>query len=258
MEIKWYGWKPDVPDKRDWKYSLGVTGKLIEAPPKVDLRASGFLPPVYTQGDLGSCTAQSLCALFFYVNKMQTGLSLLTSRLFLYYNERVEESTVQSDAGAMIRTGIKTMIQQGNCNEYLWPYDITKFAQKPPDVCYASASKHQSTVYRSVSRTLVDMRGCLAEGYPFVGGISVYDSFESDEVAKTGIVPMPGPGESLLGGHAVIFVGYDDTTKMFTAQNSWGTDWGDKGCFYVPYDFMTDPDLADDLWMVHDVEKPEV
>lgn len=257
MNIEWYGWKRDLPDFRDWRYTRGVTGKRVgPLPPKVDLRASGFLPPVYDQGPLGSCTAQALCTLFFYVNKQDTGLSLLTSRLFLYYEERKEEGTVWSDSGAMIRTGIKVMVSTGNCNEYLWPYKIDRFSENPDPICYKSASKHQSTAYRSVSQNMDDLRSCLAEGFPYVGGIAIYDSFESDAVARTGMVPMPGINERLLGGHAVTFVGYDDASRRFIVQNSWGDDWGDKGFFYLPYDYCTNLDLADDFWMIHNVEIP--
>lgn len=257
MEIEWYGWKRDLPDFRDLKYSLGVSGRrVIALPPKVDLRESGRLPPVYSQGPLGSCTAQALCTLFFYVNRQDNGLALLASRLFLYYEERKAEGTVFSDAGAMIRSGIKVMVKVGSCNEQLWPYQIDRFSEEPDPICYASASKHQSTVYRSLYPDVTEMRACLAEGFPFVGGIAVYDSFESDAVAQTGLMPMPSPTERLLGGHAITFVGYDDAVRRFIVQNSWGTDWGDKGFFYLPYDYAVNKDLADDFWMIHNVERP--
>lgn len=83
------------------------------------------------------------------------------------------------------------------------------------------------------------MKGCLNSGFPFVVGILVYSSFETNKVASTGMVPMPGPKESLLGGYW-----YVDT------RNSWGTRWGDRGYFYIPYDYLLSTSLSSDLWSI--------
>jgi C1A family cysteine protease len=99
------------------------------------------------------------------------------------------------------------------------------------------------------------MKGCLAAGYPFVFGFTVYESFESDAVAKTGVVEMPAPSEKVLGGHAVVAVGYDDSTQRFIVRNSWGPGWGMGGYFTIPYAYLTDSNLADDFWTVHLVAK---
>ena len=92
------------------------------------------------------------------------------------------------------------------------------------------------------------MRKCLAEGFPFVFGFTVYDGFESASVAKSGKLNLPKPGEKVLGGHAVCAVGYDDKAKRVIVRNSWGTDWGMKGFFTMPYDYVSNSSLADDFW----------
>ncbi len=210
-----YGWLPDLPDHRD--YLFGVRRPLVQAlPPSVDLRA--LCSPVEDQGQLGSCTANALAgALEFLEKKDKVPFSDL-SRLFIYYNERVVEHTVKADSGAQIRDGIKTLASQGVCSEKLWPYTISKFAVKPTTGCYADAKKHLITTYARL-QTLDDMRSCLASGYPFVFGFTVYESFESTPlVAKSGIVPMPGPTERTLGGHAVCAVGYNDAKKRFIVE----------------------------------------
>jgi len=98
--------------------------------------------------------------------------------------------------------------------------------------------------------TLDEMLGCLADGFPFEFGFSVYESFESDQVARTGLVPMPKRGESLLGGHAVVGVGYDQATERLIVRNSWGVGWGDKGYFYLPFAYASNRNLSDDFWKV--------
>jgi C1A family cysteine protease len=172
------------------------------------------------------------------------------SRLFIYYNERVIEGTVASDSGAMIRDGIKTVAKQGACPETTWPYLIQKFATKPTHASYVQAAKHKVSLYQRLTPIASQLKGCLASGFPFVFGFTVYESFESPAVAKTGKVPMPGPTESVLGGHAVMAVGYDESKQVFIVRNSWGPGWGIKGYFTMPYAYLTNPHLADDFWTI--------
>jgi C1A family cysteine protease len=243
-----FGWVPDVPDQRDLVYAAprAVTKAL---PKKVDLRKG--CPAVYNQGDLGSCTANAIAAAIEFDQIKQKEADRFTpSRLFIYYQERVIEHTVKEDSGAMIRDGVKSVAKTGVPPETDWPYVIGKFTQRPPKKAYSDAPLGKAVQYRRVPQTLAQMRGCLAEGYPFVIGFSVYESFESDAVAKTGKAPMPSKSEKLLGGHAVLVVGYDDTAKRFLVRNSWGTGWAMSGYFTIPYDYYTDSNLADDLWTV--------
>lgn len=242
-----YGWMPDLPDHRDYLYSA-VRRVAIQLPGSVDLRP--MCPPIEDQGALGSCTGNAIVGALEFL-ELKDKLPLVDlSRLFVYYNERVMEHTVQSDAGAQIRDGIKSVAKQGVCSEKKWPYIISKFTVKPPAACYKEALQHHIVEYHRLT-TLDDMRSCLAEGYPFVFGFTVYESFESEQVAKTGVVQMPKKNERLLGGHAVVGVGYNDKQKRFIVRNSWGTDWGKKGYFTMPYAYLQNPQLASDFWVVH-------
>jgi len=178
----------------------------------------------------------------------------MPSRLFIYYNERVIEHTVDNDNGAQIRDGIKSVNKQGVCPEKLWPYDVGSFTKKPSARCYTEALKHQVLSYQRVVRDLKSMKGCLAQGYPFVFGFTVYDGFETPTVARTGKLEMPKPNESVQGGHAVVAVGYDDSKKRFIVRNSWGPGWGLKGYFTMPYEYLEEENLSDDFWTIRLVE----
>ena len=138
-------------------------------------------------------------------------------------------------------------------NEKSWPYVISKFTNKPTDSCYKEATGNKAVKYQRLMRTLYDFKSCLASGFPFVGGFSVYESFESNEVAQTGKMPMPTANEQLLGGHAVMFVGYDDSINCWIVRNSWGNKWGDKGYFYMPYEYLLNRNLSDDFWVIQKV-----
>jgi C1A family cysteine protease len=223
--------------------------KLLALPTKFDL--TNICPGVYDQGQLGSCTANAIAgAIEFEQIKQDLKPFFTPSRLFIYYNERAMEGTVDSDSGAQIRDGIKSVSKQGDCPETEWPYDISKFKTKPPAKCYKDALKYKVVLYQRLIQNLNQMKGCLASGYPFVFGFSVYESFEGPQVAKTGVVPMPAQGEQQLGGHAVMAVGYDDASQRFNVRNSWGTGWGIKGYFTIPYAYLTQASLASDFWTI--------
>jgi C1A family cysteine protease len=245
-----YGWIKDVHDPRDRKFSVPAQIAAAPLPPSIDLRS--LCPPVYNQERLGSCTANAIAAALEFDAMKQGQPAVIPSRLFIYYNERVMEGTVDQDAGAQIRDGIKSVATQGVCPESEWPYDISQYAVQPPQSCYTDAAKHLALVYESITQDLDDLRGALAANLPFVFGFDVYARFESEEVAQTGIVPMPRWPQRCIGGHAVMAVGYDDSKEMFLVRNSYGADWGQQGYFEMPYDYV-DSDLASDFWQIRTV-----
>jgi C1A family cysteine protease len=246
-EIRHYGWIPDVPDQRDHLYAAPPQ-YLAALPASADLRAK--CPPVYDQGALGSCTANAIAGAVEFDRMKQKMPDLVPSRLFIYYNERVIEGTVPIDSGAMLRDGIKSVASDGVCPEPEWPYDIAKFARKPTAKCYADARLDRAISYQSILQDLNQMKGCLASGYPFVFGFTVYESFESEAVRKSGHAPMPEWGERPIGGHAVMAVGYDDAKQWFVVRNSWGPVWGLKGYFTLPYAYMIQTGLSKDFWTI--------
>ncbi len=243
--VQGYGWIPDQADTRDLKYAVSQP-VIKQLPLKVDLRPQ--LPPVYSQGQIGSCTAQSVCAAFHFCQMKEKLYNFAPSRLFTYYTTRDLEGTVNEDSGAMLRNTIKSINKVGACPESIWPYDVNKLTLKPTQTCYDTASRHTAVSYYQVSQNLNQMKGCLAEGFPFAFGMTVYDSFESDELASTGVVQLPTQNEQQVGGHAVLVVGYDDAQQRFMVRNSWGSDWGIAGYFTLPYAYIVNPDLATDFW----------
>jgi len=243
---KGYGWKPDLPDQRDFIFAPHPT-LILAIPSKMDLRSE--MPPVVDQGELGSCTANALAGAVDYEQVKRKVDCSPSSRLFIYYNERVIEDSVGFDSGAMLRDGIKTLAMEGVCIEDRWPYDISRFTELPPDSCYADAAVFKIVEYRRVT-SLRDLKASLAAGYPVAFGFTVYDSFESPEVAHKGIVPMPGQDESVRGGHAVLAVGYDDLQNRIIVRNSWGAVWGMDGYFTMPYAYIEDRNLSDDFWQI--------
>jgi len=246
--VKKMGWVPDLPDFRDKVLAL-PEAKTKNLPEKKDLRPAEHFE-IYDQGELGSCTANAICAAYHFDQIREGKKDFTPCRLFVYYNERAMEGSVDEDAGAQIRDGIKSIHKLGVCDEALWPYDITKFTQKPSEECYRQAKSNRAVKYARVSHSLHSMRGCINEGFPFVFGFMVFSSFMTGEVSKTGYMTMPQISDSLLGGHAVMAVGYDDKKRHFIVRNSWGQEWGDKGYFYMPYDYVIIPSLVSDMWAI--------
>jgi C1A family cysteine protease len=238
-----YGWHPSIPDKRNRRFLRAP----VALPAAVDWTQK--LPPCYDQGDLGSCTANAIAGAIQFLQAVKPDPLVMPSRLFIYYNERVMEGTVNSDAGAELKDGIKSVNRQGVCPESVWPYEDARLTLMPSEECYREASEDFVLQYESVDNTVLnDIKAALVQG-PVVGGFSVYDSFESDAVAQSGMVPMPNLAtESVQGGHAVLLVGYN--YNQFIVRNSWGTAWGMGGYFQIPFEYFTDGDLASDFWIL--------
>jgi C1A family cysteine protease len=250
-----YGWVPDFPDHRD-EFFTATQSQIQAVPPKWDLRKDGnFDFDIYDQGQLGSCTGNGIAAAIEYAQR-QSKMSnpFIPSRLFIYYNERVIEGTVNSDNGAQIRDGLKTVSSDGVPPETSWPYDVNRFTVKPPPAVYTAAADRKVLVYRRVDQSLTDMKVVLSLNFPIVIGFSVFESFESRAAANSGDAPLPGLGERLKGGHCVLLVAYDDQAQRFTFRNSWGQGWGAEGYGTLPYAYLTNAQLARDFWTIELVQ----
>jgi C1A family cysteine protease len=213
----------------------------------VDLRY--LCPPIYNQGQLGDCTACAIAAAYEF-NEMKEHI-FTPSRLFIYYNARKINGTINEDSGVTLHIGVQSIVHYGTCSESLWQYDIDKFKDKPSPECYFMARNHRCTKYNRVAQTLDATRSSLIAGYPFVFGINLYSSFYDESVAKTGNVTVPQSNESIVGGHAMICVGFDDIRNVFIVRNSWGTEWGDLGYCYIPYKYLLNSTMASDFWVLH-------
>lgn len=249
-----YHWKPDRPDSRDHLF----TAVPSVAPAVVDLRT--YASTIEDQGQLGSCTGQAIAGAIELIDR-KNRKTLDVSRLFIYYEERVLEGTVNYDAGAYIRDGIKVCYTKGAPLETLWPYNIRKWATKPTSAAYNDALKRKVTGYqRCVDFAAV--KNAVALGNPVVIGFYVYESFEQgawQQANGSGLMPYPNTAtEQFLGGHAVCIVGYNDNLAggRFICRNSWGTAWADRGYFYMPYDVIRNTSMSSDFWVISAVKNP--
>src|SRR5690242_12891829 len=238
------GWTRSLPDHRD--FLRAEPPPTMELPEAVDLSPL-FPSPPFDQGDFGSCVFNAGAALMQYQQRRQGFPVWMPSRLFWYKNVRLMEGTGNEDAGAVIRDAIKSLNATGVCYEALWPYDEKHFSPPPSQECYDVAENHQALRYARVRQYARYLKSELAQGNPVIFGATLYESFESAEVAKTGRVPYPGKDESPLGGHCMLAVGYDGDSVL--VRNSWGTSWGEGGYCWMPMDYLCSTNLADDFWV---------
>lgn len=242
-----FGWKPSLPDTRDLIADASEIKILAEVDPRADLSTP------YDQGNLGSCTANATGAAAEYDAALNgTPFASRPSRLFIYYGEREIEGSVGYDAGAYGRDGFKVMHKVGVPDEQTWGYDISRFAEKPPPEAYGEAPRHKIGPYKAVRRSVRQMKAVLSNRQTVAFGFSVFESFESDEVARTGLVPEPVAGERMLGGHEVLIVGYlKDYPHHALCRNSWGTGWGIAGYFLFPWSMILDSNVSGDFRTVY-------
>jgi C1A family cysteine protease len=273
------GWLPDLPDVRDLtpeqpqitamleQTSVLKAREALEAPPsKVDLRQ--YFSPIEDQGTLGSCTANAAVGLVEYFQRRAKNEYIDASRLFVYKATRNYLGWT-GDTGAYLRSTAGALALFGAPPERFWPYDIDNFDVEPSAFCYAFGQQFQTIKYYRLDpagttpdQLLDQVRGHLASGLPSMFGFTVYSSIS--QANANGDIPFPAEGERVLGGHAIVAVGYDDdyvisnangpdTTGALKIRNSWGADWGDEGYGAIPYEYIA-RGLAEDFWVILDAE----
>ncbi len=232
--------KPSLPDDRDYIYKNDSTEVLRES---VDLREWDTI--VESQDSLGSCSSNALTNAYeLCVNRLYPKYFTHLSRLFIYYNTRVEYGDIQKDDGMFLRDGLKSLAKFGVCSEELWPYDITKFNYAPSEECYKDAEKRKIFKYEKLISNYY-IAQVLNNNKPVVFGMEIYDSF-MDLNERISTVNLPSRKEKSLGGHAMCMVGYDLEKKLFLAKNSFGPNWGDNGYCWIPFDYITQEGY--DIW----------
>ena len=242
------GWRREPVDQRDMVFRVGQgVHPLLELPARVDNRST--CPRVEDQADIGSCTAQAGTSLVEHCHLRAGEPAPDLSRLFTYYTTRVDVAgwDPDDDSGAYIRDTLKSLARYGSCEERLWPYRTGEFGTRPSDAAYDAANLRRVTEYRRCDG-LSGVKEALAAGLCVEGGFDVPEGIFSAECQLTGLVPELQPGEEPVGGHAVLFCGYDDASQTLLFQNSWGTGWGDGGYGRLPYVYLYGH--ASDFWTV--------
>lgn len=248
MPIKGLGWKPPLPNAHK-KWFKDFCRVSATNPNVVDLGPE--CPPIYDQGQLGSCTSFSSCSLAQFLILKSKLWDFVPSFLAEYYWTRLGEGTQSQDAGASVQDAVNTLHTWGLANSALWWYNVNKFAVKPNHDVANDAGKHKIGTPVALQQNLNELQTCLADGYPFVFGFTVYQSFET--IGSDGIMPLPKPNEQILGGHAVMAVGYNNTTQYVKVRNSWGVDFGLSGYFLMPYSYLLNTNYCSDFWTANSV-----
>ncbi|OIO22098.1 cysteine protease [Candidatus Micrarchaeota archaeon CG1_02_47_40] len=245
-----FGWLPDLPDERDYTRETPKIKALLkkekETPSKIDLRKD--CPKIFNQGEIGSCTANAAAALLEYHNIRTYKKEGALSRMFIYKSTR-DLMQSKGDSGAYIRTTMGALALFGAPPEKYWEYEEKSLDEAPPAFCYSFAQNYQALAYFRLT-SLQEIKETLCEGIPAMFGFRVYASIEEAEGGK---IPFPEEEEEVLGGHAVMAVGYEDEMKIggckgaFIIRNSWGEEWGERGYGYLPYEYLLSG-LALDWW----------
>lgn len=236
-----FGWIPDNPDCHD-QYTIYSSANNTHL---VDLR--NISPGIYNQRVIKSGVANALAGLYeFHLIQKDINIVFIPSRLFIYYNQRVLMNSTEYDSGSQIKTGLQVLKQYGVCPETKWPYHNDYLEYEPLNECYEYPIE-KFTYYR-LHHTIDSLKSALTNKNPFVFGMALYSEFL--EIKEDGVLAMPNKDSKYLGGQCVMAVGYDDNKQSFIIRNSFGVEWGDKGHFYMPYDYITETNLCRDFWII--------
>lgn len=249
MTTRVYGWRADQPDHRDYHANFAAV-RAEPLPPMVDRRAA--CPAIYDQGARGNCTAQAVGGSLHFTGLERRTTAQKPSPRFIYFFTRQIEGNAGRDSGATLRGTMKAVASYGYCGESLCGNPVVDYNKRPSREAIAAGAKAalRSSFYARVAQTGPDLKAAVATGNPVAFGCSISDSFESRQVTRSGVVPMPAAGEKIIGGHAMLIVGYDDAAQVFIVRNSWGADWGARGYCFMPYAFILNRGIAADFWTV--------
>lgn len=258
-----YNVAKDIADPRDYQYRKLLEESIpIETVHDSDL--SGKFPPMWNQGKLGSCQSFAVDAIDAYIR----GYSFTPSHLFEYYNVRSMEGTAGQDSGGNLRDTCAALARFGVCRASLWPYNLYRFTQKPPQAAYDDANADNDRIYTYYRVNSIDeIRHALTNGHAPLIGIDVYENLEIDKTLDNGVIPPP-EGED-LGGHALVIVGHHDNdapsckapnfidsvfikhpTGCVKIRNSWGKGIGLDGSGYFLCSYETLEKMLMDIWII--------
>ena len=257
MEGRKFGWIRDPKDPKDRMMAAHHPVITRDLPEETDL--TGDFPEIFDQGQEGSCVWNATVAVEMFCQEKQASKTIeMMSRNFGYYMTRAKEGTCKEDVGCCIRNAMWIAAHFGIPHESTWPYNPDTLFTLPSFKAFREAKQHQSLEYFRVDWTdLKEVMGCLADGWPIVFGMSIYESFESATTQKSGVVPVPNTSsEKSYGGHCMVIVGYKWVGEelFFKVRNSWGDKWGQAGHCWIPAQIITSPVLSDDFWTIRKIE----
>ena len=232
------GLKKSSQDKRDLKLSV-PSNKVL--PNKAEVK---LIRCIYDQGDIGSCSSNVICNQIMSLKELTD--NEYPSRLFQYYISREITNNEEDDNGCTYRDAYRGLAKDGFTDNKLWPYDTSKFAEKPTQECYDKANKTLVKKYMSLTPCLYAIQYAISQNLPVAFGTMIYESFK--ELDENFIASRPSG--LALGGHALLIIGYSNETKLFKIQNSWGVQWGDNGCCYMHYDHVLNPEWSFEFWVI--------
>ena len=234
-------------------YKLGLRRSEVDhrdlkmcVPPNVVLPVKAEVPlrAIYNQQDINACSANVIANQILSLEGYKD--YVMPSRLFQYYNSRLIDGTTTEDEGTTYRTAYKGLAKFGFCDENIWEYTKDNVFKQPAEEGYDKANKTLVQKYKSLVPSLYAIKYAIAQGYPVAIGVMLHENFNN---LDSNFV-IPPPQSCAVGGHALLAISYNDTTRLFKVVNSWGVEWGDKGCCYMRYEDMVNPNYVFEHWCI--------
>lgn len=218
----------------------------------IDLRSN--FTAIRNQGAVGSCVSHALASIYEYFLRCNGVVTPDLSELFLYYNSREIDGNVNEDTGSTLQAAMKSLAEQGICDEQVWPYEPENINVKPSEAAYQDALTRKVKTSLNVALNVDAFKSALEDGFPIAISINVFESFTT---GARGFIPMPSPEEKQSeehGRHAMVICGFSDEQKVFVVRNSWGLEFGDSGYCYIPYAYISNPALTNWAAIIKEIE----
>lgn len=217
--------------------------------------------PEATNQITSSCAAHAACACR---SMLEGNKDLILSKSFLYFQTRVLEKSTDRDCGVTIKNIMKSLRKWGVCEEKYMGNE-EDFKQVPSKDAFENAKKYKIKDYLRINSLYGIKNWLIGAKQPVLFGLQVTEDLKSDKVAQTGILPRPSKNPKIISSHGAMIIGWKDSTPLeqflskfsrkysstgsLLIHNSWGSNWGIDGNFWMPYDIITQG-LAFDFWIM--------
>ena len=232
-------------DLRNYRFETVVpTAGLL--PSKFEIVFGG---KIKNQDGSGSCVSQATSYYAEILNFKETGEWVSLSPKFLYSQCHL------NPMGSYVKDNMILMKSKGICTEQ----DLSSYENGNPPTEDFMIRKQDITAQAYDESTMYEAKDYYTWGSPTLDMYKqaivnnngcIIISWGNNQCWQNAEIDLPAYRQQMVWQHGILLIGYDDSKKCFKFINSWGTEWGDNGYGYLPYEYVTQGYVTNPFTMI--------